>query len=207
MHDLDYYMQRIFNCCLINLKDMLEYGTVISETMIEPQKLLLQLVMLLHRSSHKWQVINMEDRQSPFRIWLHSYKSVEPNTEKKISLEFKDLSSEQQNHMVEYMVNSTFNGTWKWTNRRILQDPCVSEIVVQHYDNIVIEKNGKIQSVEATFNSEKHLETIIQRIVQKVQRQINQMNPIVDARLKDGSRECYDSTGQPRRCDFNDPKI
>lgn len=69
-----------------------------------------------------------------------------------------------------------------------LQDPDVTEIIVQRYDNIVIEKNGKIQGVEASFNNEQHLETIIKRIVQRVGRQINKSVPIVDARLKDGSR-------------------
>lgn len=69
-----------------------------------------------------------------------------------------------------------------------LQDPEVTEIVVQRYDNIVVEKNGRIQNVEATFNNEQHLQTIIKRIVQRVGRQINKTTPIVDARLKDGSR-------------------
>ena len=69
-----------------------------------------------------------------------------------------------------------------------LQDPDVSEIVVQRYDNIVVEKHGIIEKVPAVFNNEEHLLTIIKRIVQKVNRQINISHPIVDARLKDGSR-------------------
>ena len=62
------------------------------------------------------------------------------------------------------------------------------QIVVQRYDNIVIERNGKIEPVAATFNDEEHLMTIIRRIVQRVGRQISVSTPIVDARLKDGSR-------------------
>lgn len=69
-----------------------------------------------------------------------------------------------------------------------LQDPEVTEIVVQNWDNIVVEKNGKIYPVEATFNNEEHLVSIIRRIVQRVNRQITVTSPIVDARLKDGSR-------------------
>lgn len=69
-----------------------------------------------------------------------------------------------------------------------LQDPDVTEIIVQRYDNIVIEKNGKIESVDAVFNNEEHLEIIIKRIVQRVGRQINLVTPCVDARLEDGSR-------------------
>lgn len=69
-----------------------------------------------------------------------------------------------------------------------LNDPNVTEIVVQRYDNIVIEQDGKIKRVKTAFSSEEHLLTIIKRIVQKVGRQISIVNPIVDARLSDGSR-------------------
>ena len=69
-----------------------------------------------------------------------------------------------------------------------LQDPEVTEIVVQRYDNIVVERHGKVEPVPTIFNSEAHLQTIIKRIVQKVNRQVNIGHPIVDARLQDGSR-------------------
>ena len=70
-----------------------------------------------------------------------------------------------------------------------LQDPEVTEIVVQRYDNIVIQKVGQPKvNVDVTFNSEEHLQTIIKRIVQKTGRQINITSPIVDTRLPDGSR-------------------
>ena len=69
-----------------------------------------------------------------------------------------------------------------------LQDPDVTEIIVQRYDNITIEKNGKIIDVDVKFNNEQHLQNIIKRIVQRVGRQINLTTPIVDARLEDGSR-------------------
>ena len=69
-----------------------------------------------------------------------------------------------------------------------LNDPTVTEIVVQRYDNIVIERNGKIEKVDVSFTNDEHLQTIIKRIVQKVGRQVSITNPIVDARLIDGSR-------------------
>lgn len=69
-----------------------------------------------------------------------------------------------------------------------LDDPEVTEIVVQRYDNIVIEKDGKIQKVKAVFNNEDELQIIISRIVQQSNKQINLMCPIVDTRLSDGSR-------------------
>ena len=69
-----------------------------------------------------------------------------------------------------------------------MDDPEITEIVVQRWDNIVIERNGKIEKVEASFMSEEHLRNIINRIVQPVGRSINIQSPMVDARLTDGSR-------------------
>lgn len=71
---------------------------------------------------------------------------------------------------------------------KYIEDDTVTEIVVQRFDNVVIERDGKIVSVPDTFYSEEQLQTIIQRIVQKINRQINITEPIVDARLRDGSR-------------------
>ena len=65
-----------------------------------------------------------------------------------------------------------------------LDDPKVTEIVVQRYDNIVVERAGKIQKVDTVFSSEEQLKTIINRIVQGVNRQVNITTPIVDARLQ-----------------------
>lgn len=71
---------------------------------------------------------------------------------------------------------------------KYLQDPSITEVVVQHYDNIVVERNGKIEKTNTVFIDEEHLQIIIKRIVQKVGRQISIARPIVDARLEDGSR-------------------
>ncbi|MBQ7818431.1 MAG: CpaF family protein [Bacteroidales bacterium] len=69
-----------------------------------------------------------------------------------------------------------------------MKDDTVTEIIVQQYNNICIERNGLIESINASFNDENHLRTVINRIVQPVGRQINISTPIVDARLSDGSR-------------------
>lgn len=68
------------------------------------------------------------------------------------------------------------------------EDPTVSEIIVQRFDNICIEVGGVIHSVDAAFTDEAHLQTVINRIVQPVGRQINISSPMVNARLPDGSR-------------------
>lgn len=71
-----------------------------------------------------------------------------------------------------------------------MNDKKVTEIIVQRWDNICIEREGRIFRVSATFTDELHLQTVIQRIVQPIGRQINTSQPIVDARLADGSRVC-----------------
>ncbi len=64
----------------------------------------------------------------------------------------------------------------------------ITEIMINGYDQIFIEKNGEIVKTEVQFESEERLEDIIQMIVSKVNRVVNQSSPIVDARMKDGSR-------------------
>lgn len=67
-------------------------------------------------------------------------------------------------------------------------DDEVNEVMVNGKDNIFIEKNGKIEKIDETFESVEELEEVIRRIVSRVNREINELNPIVDARLEDGSR-------------------
>lgn len=70
----------------------------------------------------------------------------------------------------------------------LLADPAVTEIMVNGYKKIFIEKNGLVQLSPVTFTSNFHLRKVIERIVQPLGRQINESVPYVDARLKDGSR-------------------
>ena len=68
------------------------------------------------------------------------------------------------------------------------EDRDVSEIMVNGKDEIFIEKNGHLMKADASFDTVEELEELIQRIAAGVHREINEMNPIVDARLPDGSR-------------------
>jgi pilus assembly protein CpaF len=70
----------------------------------------------------------------------------------------------------------------------LLADPNVTEIMVNGYKKIFVEKNGKVQLSPVTFTTNDHLRRIIERIVTPLGRQINESTPYVDARLKDGSR-------------------
>lgn len=70
----------------------------------------------------------------------------------------------------------------------LLAEPSVSEIMVNGAKKIFVERSGKVSLSPTTFTSNDHLRRIIERIVSPLGRQINNMVPYVDARLKDGSR-------------------
>ena len=69
-----------------------------------------------------------------------------------------------------------------------INDREVTEIMINGPDRIFIEKNGEVQKTDVRFESRERLEDIIQVIVGKVNRSVNEAEPIVDARLEDGSR-------------------
>ena len=70
----------------------------------------------------------------------------------------------------------------------LLDDKNINEIMINSYDEIFIDRNGKYQRWNKKFESKEQLENIIQQIVGKINRIVNVSNPIVDARLFDGSR-------------------
>ncbi|MBI3329328.1 MAG: CpaF family protein [Nitrospinae bacterium] len=69
-----------------------------------------------------------------------------------------------------------------------LQDPKVSDILVNTHKQIYVERMGKLELTEARFKDDVHLRKIIDRIVSNVGRRIDESSPMVDARLPDGSR-------------------
>jgi len=70
----------------------------------------------------------------------------------------------------------------------LLQDPDISDIMVNGPGRVYIEKRGKLHRTEVTFKDDDHLMTIIERIVSRVGRRVDESTPLVDARLPDGSR-------------------
>jgi pilus assembly protein CpaF len=70
----------------------------------------------------------------------------------------------------------------------LIKDPRVSDILVNHYDQIYVERDGRIEPSDVVFKDDNHLLRIIERIVSRVGRRIDESSPMVDARLADGSR-------------------
>ena len=72
--------------------------------------------------------------------------------------------------------------------QHLVDDPAITEIMVNGTDNIFIEKNGAIMESGVRFESRQRLEDVVQQIVSSCNRVVNESSPIVDARLENGSR-------------------
>jgi pilus assembly protein CpaF len=70
----------------------------------------------------------------------------------------------------------------------LLRDPEITEIMVNAWDRIYVERFGHIHPVDAAFMDEAHLRRVIDKIVSRVGRRVDEASPMVDARLPDGSR-------------------
>jgi pilus assembly protein CpaF len=70
----------------------------------------------------------------------------------------------------------------------LLKDPKISDILVNGKDNVFVEKGGILKRVDTSFRDDRHLLQIIDRIVSRVGRRVDESSPMVDARLPDGSR-------------------
>ena len=70
----------------------------------------------------------------------------------------------------------------------LLRDPSISDILVNTYKNVYVERGGTLEKVNANFQDDRHLMRVIDRIVSQVGRRVDDSSPMVDARLADGSR-------------------
>jgi pilus assembly protein CpaF len=70
----------------------------------------------------------------------------------------------------------------------LLRDSAISDILVNRFDQVYVERDGRLQQTDIVFRDDRHLMQIIERIVSTVGRRIDESSPMVDARLRDGSR-------------------
>lgn len=95
------------------------------------------------------------------------------------------LSSVERQRLVQEIIDDVLG---HGPLQRFLDDIEVTEIMVNGPDKIYVESRGKLLLTGAKFSNEEHLRRIIERIVTKVGRRIDESSPLVDARLSDGSR-------------------
>ncbi len=70
----------------------------------------------------------------------------------------------------------------------LLKDPTISDILINRYNKVYVERGGKLEPTGLSFKDDQHLMQIIDRIVSRVGRRVDESSPMVDARLADGSR-------------------
>jgi pilus assembly protein CpaF len=95
------------------------------------------------------------------------------------------LNRNERDRLIDEVLDETFG---LGPLELLLKEPSVSEIMINGPKNVFIENGGKLEKTNVTFRDDKHLMQIIDRIVSKVGRRVDEVCPMVDARLPDGSR-------------------
>jgi pilus assembly protein CpaF len=95
------------------------------------------------------------------------------------------LNRQEREHMVEELLDEV---TGLGPLEPLLRDQAISDILVNRFDTIYVEKFGKLELTQVRFRDNEHLTQIINRIVARVGRRVDDSSPMADARLADGSR-------------------
>ena len=112
-------------------------------------------------------------------------KEISRILESLITEEATPLTTSEKDRLVVDIMHETFG---LGPLEPLLADQDISDILVNKYNQLYIEKFGKLKKVDVTFRDDNHLLQIIDRIVSKVGRRVDESSPYVDARLADGSR-------------------
>jgi pilus assembly protein CpaF len=102
-----------------------------------------------------------------------------------LSQESAPLNFEEREELVTQVLDEIFG---LGPLEPLIQDPSVSDILVNTYKQVFIERSGRLEPTDVRFQDDRHLLQVIDRIVSAVGRRIDDSSPMVDARLPDGSR-------------------
>jgi pilus assembly protein CpaF len=105
--------------------------------------------------------------------------------EKLLDDERVPMTAVEQNKIIEEVLDEVLG---LGPLETLLKEPSISDILVNRHDKVFIERNGKLSETPVRFKDDAHLLHIIEKIVSQVGRRIDEAQPIVDARLADGSR-------------------
>jgi len=95
------------------------------------------------------------------------------------------LNRAERERLIDEVLDETFG---LGPLEMLLKDPSISEIMINGCKDVYVESSGKLIKSTVTFRDDRHLMQIIDRIVSKVGRRVDEVCPMVDARLQDGSR-------------------
>ena len=128
-------------------------------------------------------VLNMDALKAVSRDRLRG--EVRSVVEKILQDDRLPISMSERNRLVEEILDEVFG---LGPLEPLLKDPTISDILVNTYKYVYIERHGKLLETGIRFQSDKHLTHIIEKIVSSMGRRIDESMPLVDARLADGSR-------------------
>jgi pilus assembly protein CpaF len=95
------------------------------------------------------------------------------------------LSAAEQDRLMDQVMDETFG---LGPLETLLKDPAITDILINRFDRVYVERMGRLEFSEVQFRDNQHLRQIIDRIVARIGRRIDEISPMVDARLADGSR-------------------
>lgn len=110
---------------------------------------------------------------------------IEQTVQQILAEEKLPLTNEQKQELATAVLNETLG---LGPLEPLLQDAEINDILVNGYDNVWIDRNGRLEQTDIRFKDEEHLLHVVNRVVARVGRRIDEASPIVDARLPDGSR-------------------
>lgn len=128
-------------------------------------------------------VLNMDAVKAESRQELR--REVQSVLEKILREDHLPISMTERNRLAEEILDEVFG---LGPLEPLLKDPTISDILVNTYKQVYIERHGKLTETGIRFQSDRHLMHIIEKIVSSVGRRIDESVPLVDARLPDGSR-------------------
>ncbi len=128
-------------------------------------------------------ILNMDAVKAESRQELH--KEVQSVLEKILREDHLPISMTERNRLAEEILDEVFG---LGPLEPLLKDPTISDILVNTYKSVYIERHGKLIETPIRFQNDRHLLRVIEKIVSSVGRRIDESVPLVDARLPDGSR-------------------
>jgi pilus assembly protein CpaF len=132
-----------------------------------------QLVEMLNIS----QLEKMKPDRLRSEVRLLAAQLVKRNTEA--------VTEPERDRLIEEIINESFG---LGPLEALMSDPTVNDILVNGPEHVYVERSGKLEDTDVVFADDAHLIQIIQRIVARVGRRVDESSPLVDARLPDGSR-------------------
>jgi pilus assembly protein CpaF len=156
-------------------------GSPLAEVEARPQDTFQELKQQIHRSLiERLDLANLETVEQDF---LHA--QVDRVVRQLLREQDLRLPISEEERLVKEVKDETFG---LGPIEPLLHDPDISDILVNTHRQVYIERMGKIEMTPITFRDDAHLRVIIDRIVSRVGRRVDEASPYVDARLPDGSR-------------------